>query len=129
MEAMDGGDERHGGPTTGRGPAPVGATESSGDALADPVLVDPEEALAEAELAQQIGALLTERGLTHAEAAALLGGDQPEVSALVRGRPEGRGPPGAPPRAGAVVAPGGFPGAARPFPITAGASSASGRLP
>jgi predicted XRE-type DNA-binding protein len=75
--------------TAGGGPAPVGATESSGNVFADLGLADPEEALAKAELARQIGALLAERGLTQAQAAALLGIDQPKVSALVRGRLEG----------------------------------------
>ena len=82
-------------PTAGPGPAPIGAidaidaidaTESSGNVFADLGLADPEEALAKAELARQIGALLAERGLTQAQAAALLGVDQPKVSALVRGR-------------------------------------------
>ena len=76
-------------PPAGPGPAPIGAigaTESSGNVFADLGLADPEEALAKAELARQIGALLAERGLTQAQAAALLGVDQPKVSALVRGR-------------------------------------------
>jgi predicted XRE-type DNA-binding protein len=78
-----------GDPTAGRDPAPIGATESSGNVFADLGLADPEEALAKTELARQIGALLAERGLTQAQAAGLLGVDQPKVSALVRGRLEG----------------------------------------
>jgi predicted XRE-type DNA-binding protein len=46
----------------------------------------PAEALAKAELARKIGALITKRGLTQAAAAELLKVDQPKVSALVRGR-------------------------------------------
>jgi len=78
-----------GGPQVGREREPMGATESSGNVFADLGIADPEEALAKAELARQIGALLAERGLTQAQAAALLGVDQPKVSALVRGRLEG----------------------------------------
>ena len=46
----------------------------------------PAEALAKAELARKIAALIAERGLTQASAAELLKIDQPKVSALVRGR-------------------------------------------
>jgi predicted XRE-type DNA-binding protein len=46
----------------------------------------PAEALAKAELARKIGALITERDMTQAAAATLLGIDQPKVSALTRGR-------------------------------------------
>ena len=46
----------------------------------------PAEALAKAELARKIAALITKRGLTQASAAELLTIDQPKVSALVRGR-------------------------------------------
>ena len=44
------------------------------------------EALAKAELARKIGALIAKRGLTQADAAEVLQVDQPKVSALVRGR-------------------------------------------
>ena len=46
----------------------------------------PAEALAKAELARKIAALITKSGLTQAAAAELLNIDQPKVSALVRGR-------------------------------------------
>ena len=46
----------------------------------------PAEALAKAELARKIAALIAKRGLTQAAAAELLKIDQPKVSALVRGR-------------------------------------------
>ena len=44
------------------------------------------EALAKAELARKIGAIIEGRGLTQAAAAEMLELDQPKVSALVRGR-------------------------------------------
>jgi predicted XRE-type DNA-binding protein len=46
----------------------------------------PAEALAKAELARKIAALIAKRGLTQAAAAEVLQVDQPKVSALVRGR-------------------------------------------
>ena len=49
----------------------------------------PEEALAKAELAQKIVAILNKRGLTQKDAAAMLGVDQPKISALMRGRLSG----------------------------------------
>lgn len=49
----------------------------------------PAEALAKAELARKIAALVAKRGLTQAAAANVLQIDQPKVSALVRGRLSG----------------------------------------
>lgn len=46
----------------------------------------PAEALAKAELARMIGAIIAGRGLTQAEAAEVLEVDQPKVSHLMRGR-------------------------------------------
>jgi predicted XRE-type DNA-binding protein len=46
----------------------------------------PAEALAKAELARKIGAIIERRGLTQAAAAEVLEIDQPKVSALTRGR-------------------------------------------
>ncbi len=46
----------------------------------------PAEALAKAELARKIAAVIAKRRLTQAAAAELLNLDQPKVSALVRGR-------------------------------------------
>ncbi len=63
--------------------------KSSGNVFADIGLPDPDQALAKAELARQISALIAARGLTQAEAASLLGLDQPKVSALMRGRLSG----------------------------------------
>lgn len=58
---------------------------SSGNVFADFGLPNPEEALAKAELAGKIAALILERRLTQAKAAKLLGIDQPKVSYLLRG--------------------------------------------
>lgn len=65
---------------------PIEVHQSSGTVFADLGLPDPEEALAKAELARQIGELIAQRGLSQVEAAKLLGLDQPKVSALMRGR-------------------------------------------
>lgn len=46
----------------------------------------PAEALAKAELARKIGAIIERHGLTQAAAAGILEVDQPKVSALLRGR-------------------------------------------
>jgi predicted XRE-type DNA-binding protein len=46
----------------------------------------PAGALAKAELARKIGAIIERRGLTQAVAAEILEVDQPKVSALKRGR-------------------------------------------
>ena len=62
---------------------------SSGNVFADLDLPEPEELLAKAELVRQIGAAIDERGLTQAEAAQLIGVDQPKVSALLNGRLSG----------------------------------------
>jgi predicted XRE-type DNA-binding protein len=63
--------------------------EGSGNVFADLGLPNPHLALAKAELVQRIRNLITERKLTQAKAAELLGIDQPKVSALIRGRVEG----------------------------------------
>lgn len=49
----------------------------SGNVFADLGLPNAEEALAKAELAHKIAVLVNERGLTQAQAAKLLGVDQP----------------------------------------------------
>ena len=51
----------------------------------------PAEALAKAELARKIAALVAKRGLTQAAAANVLQIDQPKVSALLNGRLTGQG--------------------------------------
>jgi predicted XRE-type DNA-binding protein len=58
----------------------------SGNVFEDLGRPRPAEALAKAELARKISALITKGGLTQAAAAELLKIDQPKVSALVRGR-------------------------------------------
>src|SRR5215212_11455872 len=68
---------------------PVRFERGSGNVFADLGLPNPDIALAKAALVQHIRELIAERKLTQAKAAALLGLDQPKVSALVRGRVEG----------------------------------------
>ena len=58
----------------------------SGNVFADLGHPRPAEALAKAELARKIAALITSRGLTQTAAATLLEVDQPKISALTRGR-------------------------------------------
>jgi predicted XRE-type DNA-binding protein len=61
----------------------------SGNVFADLDVPDADEALAKAELARRICTNLAERKLTQARAAAILGIDQPKVSALIRGKLDG----------------------------------------
>jgi predicted XRE-type DNA-binding protein len=58
----------------------------SDNVFADLGYADPEEALAKAELARRISAIIRQRHLTQAQAAAILGIDQPKVSQLMCGR-------------------------------------------
>jgi predicted XRE-type DNA-binding protein len=58
----------------------------SGNVFADLGVPDADETLAKAELAHRIAEAIHDRGLTQVRAAALLGVDQPKVSALLRGR-------------------------------------------
>jgi predicted XRE-type DNA-binding protein len=58
----------------------------SGNVFADLGYPGPAEALAKAELARKIGAIIERRGLTEAAAEEILEIDQPKVSALIRGR-------------------------------------------
>ena len=59
---------------------------SSGNVFADLGHPDPESALAKAKLARRIATVIEQRGWTQTQAAAVLGIDQPRVSALIRGR-------------------------------------------
>jgi predicted XRE-type DNA-binding protein len=59
--------------------------ESSGNVFEDLGLPDADELLLKAGLARQITLALEARGLTQAEAARVLGTQQPKVSRLVRG--------------------------------------------
>ncbi len=61
-------------------------TVSSGNVFADLGMANPDEANTKAELAFQINSLIESRGLTQTEAAAVLGVNQPKVSALRCGR-------------------------------------------
>ena len=62
---------------------------SSGNVFADLEVPDADATLAKAKLAERIGAILAARKLTQAQAAAVLGIDQPKVSALIRGKLDG----------------------------------------
>ena len=68
---------------------PIKAEKSSGNVFADLGVADADEALVKAELARQITEIISKRHMTQKEAAALLGIDQPKVSALIRGRLSG----------------------------------------
>lgn len=59
---------------------------STGNVFADIGVANPEEALAKAEIARQVNRIIADQGLTQSEAAAVLGIDQPRVSALSKGR-------------------------------------------
>ncbi|MBK5275621.1 MAG: XRE family transcriptional regulator [Desulfuromonadales bacterium] len=61
----------------------------SENVFADMGLPNPEERLAKAALSIQIHEIIKKRHLTQAQAAELLGIDQPKVSALIRGRLSG----------------------------------------
>jgi predicted XRE-type DNA-binding protein len=60
--------------------------KSTGNVFADLGLPDAEDRLAKAELARKISEILAKHRLSQSDAAALLGVDQPKVSALVRGQ-------------------------------------------
>lgn len=62
---------------------------SSGNVFADLGLANPDLALTKAELVQLIRSIIAKRELTQAQAAKILGLDQPKVSALIRGRVDG----------------------------------------
>src|ERR1700722_2161197 len=61
---------------------------SSGNAFRDLGLPDADELDIKANLAIKIGQIIARRGLSQVKAAAVLGIDQPKVSAIVRGRLE-----------------------------------------
>ncbi len=64
----------------------VTVTPGSGNVFADLGVVEPEEELAKAQLAVHIREAIGHRHLTQAEAARLVGLDQPKISALMNGR-------------------------------------------
>ncbi len=65
---------------------PISVTRGSGNVFADIGLPNPEEHLAKAQLVSMIDDVIRDRGLTQADAADLMGIDQPKVSHLLRGR-------------------------------------------
>ena len=65
------------------------STPSSGNVFADLKLPHADDLLAKAELAAKIIAEIQRRRLTQSQAAAILGIDQPKVSALKQGRLSG----------------------------------------
>jgi predicted XRE-type DNA-binding protein len=64
----------------------IPVTPSSGNVFADLGFAEPEEELTKAELASQIRQVIKRRRLTQVAAAAVMGVDQPKVSALLNGR-------------------------------------------
>lgn len=64
-------------------------TPSSGNVFADLNLANADDLLAKAELAAKIIAEIQRRRLTQSQAAAILGIDQPKVSALKQGKLSG----------------------------------------
>ncbi len=66
--------------------SPIKVTASSGNVFADLGVPHPEEELAKAQLASRIREVVRRKRLTQMAAAALMGIDQPKVSALLNGR-------------------------------------------
>jgi predicted XRE-type DNA-binding protein len=64
-------------------------TPSSGNVFADLNLPHPDDLLAKADLAAKIIAEIQRRRLTQSQAAAMLGIDQPKISALKQGKLSG----------------------------------------
>jgi predicted XRE-type DNA-binding protein len=64
----------------------ITVTSGSGNVFADLGVAEPEEELAKAQPASHIRAAIGRRKLTRAQAAALMGLDQPKVAALMNGR-------------------------------------------
>jgi predicted XRE-type DNA-binding protein len=63
--------------------------EGCGNVFADLCLPEAQDALAKAKLAHRICQVIAERGLNQKKAAAILGLDQPKISALTRGKLNG----------------------------------------
>jgi predicted XRE-type DNA-binding protein len=66
--------------------AEIPVTPSSGNVFADLGFAEPEDELTKAQLASHIRQIIKRRRLTQVAAAALMGIDQPKVSALLNGR-------------------------------------------
>ncbi len=86
---MRSGPSHRGRRTKGNRDEPIRVESGSGNVFADLGLPNPDLAPAKAELVQRIRHVIAARKLTQTQAAAVLGLDQPKVSALVRGRVEG----------------------------------------
>ncbi|SRR5579883_1163256 len=67
----------------------IAVHEGSGNVFADLGLPDAEELLVKAAVASRLVDLIAGSGMTQAQVAAVLGIDQPKVSALLRGRLRG----------------------------------------
>lgn len=67
----------------------IGVTIGFGNIFADLGVAEPEEELTKAQLASHIRGAIKRRKLTQAQAADLIGVDQPKVSALINGRLSG----------------------------------------
>ncbi len=63
--------------------------KSSGNVFADLDLADADDLMGKANLALHIRRTIEQRGLTQAQAAAVLGLDQPKVSSIINGRLDG----------------------------------------
>jgi predicted XRE-type DNA-binding protein len=64
----------------------IAVTPGSGNIFADLGVAEPDEELTKAQLAVHIRDAIKRRRLTQAEAASLVGLDQPKISALMNGR-------------------------------------------
>lgn len=64
-------------------------TMSNGNVFADIGLPDAEERLAKAQLAYKISEMIKKRHLSQAEAAKILGTEQPKISAIMNGKLSG----------------------------------------
>ena len=64
----------------------IAVTASSGNVFADLGFAEPEEELTKSQLASRIRQVIKRRRLTQVAAGALMGVDQPKVSALLNGR-------------------------------------------
>jgi predicted XRE-type DNA-binding protein len=62
---------------------------SGGNVFADLGLENSDELLVKAELARKISSIITKQQMNQSEAAALLGIDQPKISALINGKLSG----------------------------------------
>lgn len=64
-------------------------TMSSGNVFADIGLPDAEERLAKAQLAYKISEIIQKRHISQAEAARIMGTEQPKISAIMNGKLSG----------------------------------------